>query len=348
MKNIKDYVGKHKATILMLFIIILILCAFPTFCFFMKHNFSKLEESGQFGDQFGALNALFSALAFAGLIYTIFIQKKELELQRDELRLTREEMKSQSHEFFVQNTTMKLQRFENTFFHMLDLQNQIVSQLKLDVGKHCIYPTQSYQKVGIISDTRTTTFEGKEVFFQIFNDDRLGSKNVKQIIEEEGIEGLKNSNTFGKFEHYMLNLFTILQFIDHADDSVVKNKCQYADILRASLSSYELVLLFYYNLIDNRNYDLKILIEKYTMLKYLNKRNLALCKEIRFKYSATKVEDICSYIESNGSCLTDYYFFINRDENSNRGYNMSAFYEDKEIGFKEIDKFQKLLSAYNK
>ena len=29
------------------------------------------EKQGQFGDQFGAVNALFSGLAFAGLIFTI-------------------------------------------------------------------------------------------------------------------------------------------------------------------------------------------------------------------------------------------------------------------------------------
>ncbi|WCO00581.1 hypothetical protein [Psychroserpens ponticola] len=34
---------------------------------------------GQIGDMFGAVNALFSGLAFVGLIYTIFQQQKEIE-----------------------------------------------------------------------------------------------------------------------------------------------------------------------------------------------------------------------------------------------------------------------------
>lgn len=34
---------------------------------------------GQFGDMFGAANALFSAFAFAALIYTVFIQRQQLE-----------------------------------------------------------------------------------------------------------------------------------------------------------------------------------------------------------------------------------------------------------------------------
>src|SRR5687768_14058386 len=46
---------------------------------------------GQFGDMFGAVNALFSGLAFAGIIYTILLQREELEAQRKELRATRRE-----------------------------------------------------------------------------------------------------------------------------------------------------------------------------------------------------------------------------------------------------------------
>ncbi len=38
------------------------------------------------------MNALFSGLAFAGLIYTVFLQREELALQRKELELTRQEL----------------------------------------------------------------------------------------------------------------------------------------------------------------------------------------------------------------------------------------------------------------
>jgi hypothetical protein len=47
---------------------------------------------GQFGDVFGAANALFSGLAFAGLIYAILLQREDLALQRKELELTRQEL----------------------------------------------------------------------------------------------------------------------------------------------------------------------------------------------------------------------------------------------------------------
>ena len=91
---------------------------------------------GTFGDQFGAVNALFSGLAFAGLIYTIILQRRDLELQRndlklqrEELALTRKEMEEQTAEFEKQNETLRIQRFENTFFNMLSQFQEVVNNL---------------------------------------------------------------------------------------------------------------------------------------------------------------------------------------------------------------------------
>lgn len=47
---------------------------------------SKFSEAGVFGDSFGALNALFSGLAFAGLLTAIVLQRRELQATLDELR----------------------------------------------------------------------------------------------------------------------------------------------------------------------------------------------------------------------------------------------------------------------
>jgi hypothetical protein len=51
------------------------------------------SDRANFGDMFGAVSTLFSGLAFAGVIYAIFLQRRELELQRYELEMTREELK---------------------------------------------------------------------------------------------------------------------------------------------------------------------------------------------------------------------------------------------------------------
>lgn len=49
------------------------------------------QDAGAVGDAFGGVNALFSGLAFAGLVVTLFLQRQELELQRKELRWTLDE-----------------------------------------------------------------------------------------------------------------------------------------------------------------------------------------------------------------------------------------------------------------
>ncbi|CAI3162879.1 hypothetical protein MWMV17_MWMV17_03458 [Acinetobacter calcoaceticus] len=46
------------------------------------HTITNTATYGTFGDSFGALNTLFSGLAFATLIITLILQSKELQLQR--------------------------------------------------------------------------------------------------------------------------------------------------------------------------------------------------------------------------------------------------------------------------
>ncbi|QDV40673.1 hypothetical protein Enr13x_05070 [Stieleria neptunia] len=53
------------------------------------------ELLSTFGDSFNYSNTLFSALAFAGVILTVFMQSRELSLQRKELVDTREELAGQ-------------------------------------------------------------------------------------------------------------------------------------------------------------------------------------------------------------------------------------------------------------
>jgi hypothetical protein len=48
--------------------------------------YNSMPPRGQFGDIFGGVNAFFTGLAFAGILVTIFLQRRELEWQREELR----------------------------------------------------------------------------------------------------------------------------------------------------------------------------------------------------------------------------------------------------------------------
>jgi hypothetical protein len=50
------------------------------------------SHRGALGDLFGVINSLFSGLALAGLIYTIYQSKKDLLLQREEIEINRKEL----------------------------------------------------------------------------------------------------------------------------------------------------------------------------------------------------------------------------------------------------------------
>ena len=54
-----------------------------------------------YGDFYNGLSALFTVLAFFGLIYTINLQSRELQLQRQELTETREILNQQKEEMVL-------------------------------------------------------------------------------------------------------------------------------------------------------------------------------------------------------------------------------------------------------
>lgn len=74
---------------------VIILILWGVSIFILKNIFGDVrnEQAAWFGDSFGGINSLFSGLAFAGIIYTILLQRKELQLQRQELKETRQELK---------------------------------------------------------------------------------------------------------------------------------------------------------------------------------------------------------------------------------------------------------------
>ena len=66
-----------------------------------------MQLQGQFGDKFGAINALFSGLAFAGIIFTVLLQTREINDTKEA--------------FQEQLRTAESQRFDSIFFQLRKL-----------------------------------------------------------------------------------------------------------------------------------------------------------------------------------------------------------------------------------
>jgi hypothetical protein len=291
---------------------------------------SDLEGRGLFGDKFGSINALFSGLAFAGIIFTIFLQKRELALQREELEETRKE-------FIQQNETLKKQRFENTFFQLLRLHNDIVDKLKITAIDAMTYTDREFF-IGAIKELKYRSDYGyykysalikldapeisrfkanREIahdFFQklekeeLTNLQSLSNQDIDNFISEPIVN--KEQNIKKEYEmffhrvqynlgHYFRNLYHIYKYV-HVTKLIESNEKQfYCNIVRAQLSSDELVLIFYNSLTPvnyfserpNLGYpNFKYLIDKYDILQNMNSR-LLLDKEHMTIFRNNEVKD---------------------------------------------------------
>lgn len=269
---------------------------------------------GVFGDKFGAINALFSGLAFAGIIFTIFLQKRELSLQRAELRETRDE-------FITQNETLKKQRFENTFFQLLHLHNDIVNKLKIKAVDGETYSNREFF-IGAIRDFKyrstceyfkfsaliklaapeIASFKANREadfgFFDKLEKEELG--NLKSLTNQE-IENFisepianKEENIKKEYEnffhreqynlgHYFRNLYHIFKYVHVTKLIDINEKQFYCNIVRAQLSTDELAMIFYntitpieyYSDVPNLGYpNFNYLIQKYDILQNMNSRLL--------------------------------------------------------------------------
>lgn len=224
-------------------------------------NFVPIDERGVFGDKFGAINSLFSGLAFAGLIVTLLFQKQELQLQRKELEHTRNELNAQKLEFQEQNKTMKRQRFENTFFNMLSLQQEIVANFS------CV----------------NNKYNGREVFKHIYINAVISyrgrNNGIKVILKKYGLTAYSDILEITRFDHYFRHLYHIFKYINESDLIEDKERYEYASMVCSQLSDYELVMLFYNCLAQKDNgveeNKFKSLIEKYAIFNNLRKDLLA-------------------------------------------------------------------------
>lgn len=231
-------------------------------------------DRGTFGDMFGSINALFSGMALAGIIITILLQSQELKYQRDELRETREEFKTQ-------NETLKIQRFENTFFNLLNLHHQIVGAMDYRYTKKETTSSQTGPIIKIKQSTKNAQeiiINGRDVFRYLYNKMRPDLTLAKgNRINENYKQHYNKAHT--DFGHYFRNLYRMIKLVHFTDFyydaknidkyDIYRIKYKYTSIIRAQLSDYELLWLFYNCLSDYGREKFKPLIEEYCIFKNL-------------------------------------------------------------------------------
>jgi uncharacterized membrane protein len=201
------------------------------------------QHRGTFGDMFGGLNALFTGLAFATLIYTAWMQKEELALQREELKATRDELKGQKEQLQQQSKTFELQRFETTFFSLLSTHRVLLSEININSAKGT---------------------SALRAFWKGFKADT--EDNVKDIDVILTVYLNSYSRNYSQLGRYFRNLYHIFKFIN---SSSVEDKKFYVSLVRAQLTAFEQLMIFY-NCLSPLGVDkFKPLVEQYSLLNNL-------------------------------------------------------------------------------
>lgn len=184
------------------------------------------------GTVYTAFGSYFTALAFVGVIVTVLLQRAELQEQRKELRAQRIELEGQKRELEIQNRTAQLQRFENSFFHLLEDFKFTTNVLKGNDSKYGI-PAIPYSST---------------VYRMVKENENQNSKNIQIYME----------NLFIKFptavKRFILNYYEIIYFI-YKHEAFIYNKKEinkYTSILNLYLTNSEYFIIFYDAIRDDK------------------------------------------------------------------------------------------------
>ena len=196
-------------------------------------SYNLYENIGGFGDSAGITAAIFAGLAFAIMCYTLRVQ-----IQNDK------QLKKGNY----------VAQFESSFFSMLELLEQVVSELH-------------------IMGNDNKTYVGRDVFTYIYYQKKYEEDDeiyfgLKRYVARTGNYTLQDDAWrhffWGPLDHYFCSLYRIFKYIDQSPLIDDNQRSQYADIVRAHLSKDEQLLLFF-NCINMDNGKFKKLIEKYTL-----------------------------------------------------------------------------------
>lgn len=181
------------------------------------------DELGQFGDSWGMLTCIFSALAFIGVVYSV-------KIQRDSYNKIRQDSEDSKK-------IIKIQQFESIFFQMLNLLQSIINDIDIKPVKN--------------NGEHTQERNGRDAFRFFYvklkdevskkTNGKFNSNRENDLSEAFRSFYVKRQQDLG---HYFRLIYNIYKFIDNSTITRTEKK-QYANLLRALISDYELLIIFY-------------------------------------------------------------------------------------------------------
>ena len=153
---------------------------------FINYHFlvGDTVNRGTFGDMFGAVNAVFSGLAFAGIIISLYLQRIDLKTQKEQLELNYEEVRKTNEEFELQNKTLSIQLFENQYYKMIELHKDNVQEMKITFFDHIKVPYQSPQGHGHSNQEIIRDVTGRKIFVGMMREFHALYEIVEHVAKE--------------------------------------------------------------------------------------------------------------------------------------------------------------------
>ena len=193
----------------------------------------SISKAGALGDSFGVTSSFFSGLAFAGIILTIFLQRQEL---------------TESREIF------RIQRFEGSFYRLLDLYRKNLEDIRIFDHSSNI----TYKGIDALSYTckeLNKTMQKYARFLEV-EDGRI-IYEVQLFIEVQKL--------LHKQARYLGTLQSILELIerDLPDES---ERVPYWDIIARQITSNEARYIFYSCLVSEESDELPKLMHRSSMI----------------------------------------------------------------------------------
>lgn len=235
-------------------------------------------ERGIFGDTFGAVNALYSGLAFVGVVYAILMQRYEVALAKEDAKETKKILDQQSRHLEMQNKFDRQKSFEDTFFKMQSVFIEVagtITFIKHSAG-HEEFVYKGQHAISEISE-------------HIYGHTVYGAPALERYDEY-----LKRfADTFSpRLSHYFRSIETLLVYVTVSHDI---DKEFYAELIRGQMSDAEQKVLFHHCLMPD-NERLKGLVERYHLLTGI-KDNDVIFPELRDKFKPSAFEFSSSHID---------------------------------------------------
>lgn len=225
-----------------------------------KFTVQQISTLGAVGDFLGGSTiGLLSIASIFFIIHTISIQSKELSMQRTELMLTRNELAETRKIHESSHKTMLKQQFENTFFNMLSLHNEIVHSIHFEDGNKVYNGRAIFKKLRQHMNNQLRKLEEKL--------EESLSGHLQAIEEAVSITAKDFSETTA---HYFKNIWTLLVFLDQEKILTDEEKEKYINVIKSQLSPYELIYLLYLSF-KKENQGFFILTKKYKLFLEIDK-----------------------------------------------------------------------------